>query len=103
MKASDVLRRAGDISRERGWRSGGLTNVAGQVCAIGSLQLAEHGEFKAAGDTLLEALRAPLGPEVSIAIWNDEPGRTHAEVLIALDAAYVLALQSEGIEPEDVL
>jgi hypothetical protein len=40
---------------------------------------------------------------VNGANWNDAKGRTAAEVMHALDAAYVLALQEEGIEPGDVL
>jgi hypothetical protein len=38
---------------------------------------------------------------VNGANWNDAKGRTAAEVMHALDAAYVLALQEEGEDPAD--
>jgi hypothetical protein len=48
-------------------------------------------------------LGADIETYFGIPNWNDAPGRTAAEVMHALDAAFVLALQEEGTEPEDVL
>jgi hypothetical protein len=36
---------------------------------------------------LLHAIGAPFGDEDDIADWNDEPGRTRAEVLAVIDQA----------------
>lgn len=106
MKTSDVLRRAGDISRERGWCQGWFNNESGAVCAWGGMNLASGAERATQCITPRETMdwfaMVVDSPDWTHS-WNDTLGRTHAEVLIALDAAYVLALQEEGIEPEHVL
>ena len=53
-------------------------------------------------DEPIELIRTVIGKRGTVD-WNDAPSRTAAEVMQALDAAYVLALQEEGIEPADVL
>lgn len=96
LKTSEVLRKAGDVLRERGWAQGRLVNSYGEVCAIGALQIAEHGFLAKEGDELVAALRLPLGDGMAVSIWNDHPARSRAEVEQLFDAAYVLALQEEG-------
>lgn len=108
MKASEVLRKAGDVLRERGWNRWWFydrVNGTGSVCLLGACHVAtngipdSHSALEVPG--LLDALDVPT--DGKRAFWNDAPGRTAAEVMIALDAAYVIALQGEGIEPDDVL
>jgi hypothetical protein len=72
----------------------------GPRCAVGAL-------VEASGFNYTDAIQ-PLKDIVcdgtpNVDAWNDTPGRTAAEVQIAMDAAHVLALQEEGVEPEDVL
>jgi hypothetical protein len=100
VKTSEVLRKAGDVLRERGWCQFRLEDDAGRVCLRGAV-LSANGD--AAYNHEEQLLRASTGVECFGADWNDLPSRTAAEAAIALDAAYVLALQEEGIEPEDVL
>jgi hypothetical protein len=107
VKTSEVLRKAGDVLRERGWCQNQTEDGAGRVCAIGALGIAEADNASCASGAIYRALQRVthdgLIYDYLIGDWNDRPGRTAAEVEAALDAAYVLALQEEGIEPEDVL
>lgn len=98
MKTSEVLRKAGDVLRERGWRQGvgdGGDAVDGPVCALFALP---PRYFEMARDVVRFVIGGGL-----VSVWNDSPDRTADEVQIAFDAAYVLALQLEGDEPGDVL
>ena len=100
MKASEVLRKSGDVLRERGWCQGEFDNLSGQRCALGAIRDFVGNEWVQVAIPL--EVVVGVYPR-SVAPWNDVPGRTVDEVLAAMDAAYVLALQEEGTEPEDVL
>lgn len=74
-------------------------------CAIGALELARRsaGLFTwGYADQLVMLTVDPSKPH-GIVPWNNAPERTADEVIQAFDAAYVLAIQEEGLEPEDVL
>ena len=103
MKASNVYRRAGDLIREHGWCQGVSRNTAGEFCVTGAARAANQ-----EGANLDGALYTIIATELDWVRawaweWNDDPARTVEDVMIALDAAYVLQLQVEGVEPEDVL
>jgi hypothetical protein len=106
---SQILRKAGDVLRERGWNRGWfVSQLTGGVCLIGACNVAVDGDPKGHGTAnkmpeILDLLDAVTGPLSRRATWNDAEDRTADEVCVALDAAYVLALQEEGIDPEDVL
>lgn len=104
MKASGVLRKAGDVLRERGWTRGVAGNhpYSTSLCLMGAINVARERYMGCYDQNGLESLRLMTG-EFGVWQFNDAPGRTAAEVMHALDAAYVLALQEEGVEPEDVL
>jgi hypothetical protein len=100
VKTSDVLRKAGDVLRLRGWCQGTMESWQGAHCALGSIRSASGKNCRAyveARDVLWEVVGGYP------ARWNDQIGRTAAEVMRALDASYVLSLLEEGHEPEDVL
>ena len=106
MKASEMYRKAGDELRRHGWCQGWFFSEEGARCAIGACNSAIDGRpggHAAVDADNLEALEVIAGDDIGITHWNDMPDRTPADVMHALDAAYVLALQEEGIEPEDVL
>lgn len=113
MKTSEVLRKAGDLLRERGWIQGSYSD-AGRFCAVGAADSVAGdalGRRDPEANLLLQTVaddfpypeRYPGDIAGSMLRWNDRPRRTLDEVLAATDAAYVLALQVEGIEPGDVL
>lgn len=104
-----LLDKAADHIDRVGWHQGSLYDrernskltLAGcPVCAIGAINVALHGEptFTSEGpdahdvaDAVLEA----LGIE-GLADWNDEPGRTQAEVTNALrDTAAALREEAD--------
>lgn len=97
MRTSDVLRKAGDVLRERGWCAGYMEGPSGGHCAYGAIAVANDStpDARNPGDVELEDI---VGDVFG---FNDAPGRTAAEVMHALDAAYVLALQEEGEDPAD--
>lgn len=92
MKASEIYRHAGDLIRVFGWAQGDLGYGESPRCALGSCGVV--------ASYYVPHLQIAAGTEF-IALWNDEADRTAAEVMIALDAAYVLALQEEGDDPAD--
>lgn len=104
MKTSAILRKAGDVLRERGWCQGSEGNWphARRVCILGAVNhargFANSRGLYGTGD--LGALVDVTGSS-RLWPWNDTPGRTAAEAQMAMDAAYVLALQLEGDEPDD--
>jgi hypothetical protein len=107
VKTSEVLRKAGDVLRERGWCQQ-YREHEGSHCLVGAVEMARKGTispFSTQESSL--AYRDPalsfLPIEESVDSFNDRTGRTREDVLVTLDAAYVLALQEEGLEPEDVL
>lgn len=104
MKASDFLKGAAELLVTKGWCQGDYSDGAGRSCALGAMSFATR---NARGRTplwseLCDWLRLGAGTDC-IPTWNDTPGRSAEEVIRAMDAAYILALQEEGIEPEDVL
>jgi hypothetical protein len=106
VKTSEVLRKAGDVLREHGWCQFVAYSPAGARCALGAINDGSRGTpgFYDAAKAILreEVLDLTSSGQIGNG-WNDIPGRTVDEVLVAMDAAYVLALQEEGVEPEDVL
>lgn len=107
MKTSEVLRKAGDVLRERGWCQGGRAKE-GRFCVVGAVEVARTGiisPYSSGGasqayrDPALSFLPVPFSADS----FNDHSGTTAKDVLITMDAAYVLALQEEGVEPGDVL
>jgi len=109
VKTSEVLLLAGDVLRERGWRQGWFGFPVGPMCMLGACNFAIDGrpDGHAAVDTMPEVLDVldvvtTQDAEGRRAIWNDSPQRTKDDVLAALDAAYVLALQEEGADLDEV-
>ena len=108
-KISEILYRAGDVLRMRGHAKNYLEDSAGGVCLNGAVNVAAHGtpqwelgQFDAEAP-IRDAASVAIGTNYEAVDWNNAPERTPEEVQIALDAAYVVQLQEEGIEPEDVL
>jgi hypothetical protein len=100
MKTSDVLFKAGDVLRERGWCQG-YYERGGKHCAVGAMRAS--GQIDTYDASALFGFVA-TGAGVAAALqFNDALGRTAADVMFAMDAAYVLQLQVEGVEPGDVL
>lgn len=96
MKTSEVLRRAGDILRVRGWCQDDFVAEGGEVCALGAVRVVREDDWI----DHIAGLRAVTGFYL-VGEWNDDRTRTEDEVRTALDAAYVLALQEEGEDPAD--
>ena len=111
--ASVALERAAALIAEKGWTQGVTARdvtgcpvhsssdravsfcVVGAVCLKGQPRVGEvHPAF-----AFIETVIGCSG----VAGWNDEIERTKHDVVTALDAAYVVALQADGLEPEDVL
>ena len=99
---ADVLRHAARIIEERGWCQGHIGTSGGAVCAIGAIKEADPATGVDAMNwtrrtawhamTFAErALRLPNAPKNvmrrPLSAFNDEPGRTAAEVIAALRAA----------------
>lgn len=93
MTPAEVLRKAADVIRARGWRQHDYGEESGPVCAVGALNVAmggdpwdDHGPY-----TAEERLRQFLGWGDSVSRWNDARGRTVEEVIAALEKAASLA------------
>jgi hypothetical protein len=90
-KIGQVLTRAADLLEERGWCQGELTNDQGQHCALGAIvevaggesAVREHLQFYRG---ILPRIEDIIG-EPDLLLWNDESGRTPAEVVAVLRAA----------------
>lgn len=82
--------RTGRAAVERGWTQGQLRNaVADEVCLMGGLPDAfPFGALK----YLARAVGVPVE---ALGVWNDEPGRTKAEVMDAYDHAIKFAEEDE--------
>lgn len=91
MKASATLRAARLLITEpRHWCTSGGQHRNGCFTALTAIMSASgDGTYRAAS-----FLRRVTGEDL-ITIWNDAPGRTHAEVLRAFDGAIALA-EKEG-------
>lgn len=105
MKTSEALRKAGDLLRAAGWCKNEYGSLPGPVCAVGAIQSAGYGEAMYYARLALGSVcHDDLGDGTGAALrFNDAHERSADEVLVAMDAAYVLTLQEEGVEPEDVL
>jgi hypothetical protein len=105
VKASEVLLGAAGLVKRRGLHKGWFHDgtVNGPVCAVGAIRVAEKGSPGiTCSNGLVESL-AWVIDDALIGDWNDDRDRTADDVVVALDAAAVVALQEEGLEPEDVL
>ncbi len=111
MKASEVLRKAGDVLRRYGWCQESRGESATSThCVIGAIEVAKTGGldvsvepgFSAYSMDELEWLDVIVDVDLTIDVWNDIKGRTPEEVQLVLDAAYVLALQAEGADLDEV-
>ena len=100
--------KAGTVLKKRGLAKGDFSE-RGRLCLYGAVRCAAgarpsdylHPIDIMVGDYIGRVLDKPFSYQITN--WNDEPTRTKAEVIAALDAAAVVALQEEGLEPEDVL
>ena len=92
----DVLREAARILMRDGWTQFRFHDPAnGTHCALGAIEQAhielawDEDEFVA--ETVLRNWLVnqgvPLGPSDSAAIWNDQPGVTAEDVILALKRA----------------
>jgi hypothetical protein len=87
------LRAAADVLERDGWTQGSFKDQNGCRCAAGAIskvaldRFPEDSDFNfdEAFEDALDALRAFVGKPV--VVWNDERGRTAAEVIAALRAA----------------
>lgn len=96
MRASDVLRKAGDVIRERGWCQGSFESDSGAVCIWGAVRVVNDWGWS---DDAMNPVRYIL--DTNEAEWNDTNGRTFSEAVALIDAAYILQLQIEGEDPAD--
>jgi len=109
MKASEVLLKAADFMASRGHCKGTFEREpGGALCLAGAIQLAAWGDanhWNGFSDDITARVAEVIdGADYVAAIrWNNEPLTTAGQVIAALDAAAIVALQEEGIEPEDVL
>lgn len=103
-----VFRRAADAMAAKGHVRCLFVDVDGRMCLAGAVQFAHHGDplrWNAESDALVGDVAELLGFEryYEAIAWNNEPDRKPSDVIAALDAAYIVALQEEGLEPGDVL
>jgi hypothetical protein len=110
---SEILRRAAQVVRERGWTQHVLVDRYGRVCALGALHFAE-GRSAGSGFRRTESvialanvisqrfgLRLNKGAEGNaIAIWNNAPERTPEEVALTMEFAALCAEQAEKVGAE---
>lgn len=97
--------KAGEGLRKHGHAKGVNRNQKGAMCVAGAIRYALTGDAYA-GHTENYPRQDDLATVIdteNIVEWNDASARTTADVVFALDAAAVVALQEEGVEPEDVL
>lgn len=82
MIISEILRAAAARVRQ-GWCRGLLYGPDGSVCARGAIWAVQKEMRLEAEMVVCRALHLPL----SLAIWNDQPGRTQEEVARGLEQA----------------
>lgn len=98
MTPQDVLSAAADLIDKRGWHQDDYLGPDGGVCCLGAIQIASFraqrlfGSDHFAAAKLLSARLGLPAPDAAaagkqIVEWNDEPGRTQAEVTAALRGA----------------
>ena len=106
MKTSEVLRKAADEIRRRGWYQGEFAPIEADddscpVCAWGAINVAHSGDPRnwyvegAPGEEspALQVLAIAATGDAfrSVPSWNDDPERTVEEVLDAFERAAVAA------------
>ena len=98
MEPVEIIREARNLLFERGWCQRALQNRDGEVCALGAVAIATH------GDTTSSVTREELAAvwmlsdvcgEV-ITVFNNAPGRTFGEVVDVFDKAEKIA-ESRGV------
>lgn len=96
MEPAEVLRRAADVLRERGWVQGTYVDGGGACCVRGAVNVVLYGapvSIECCDEEVqaMSALAAVAGipKHGSISLWNDRQGRTLDEVLTALERAAV--------------
>lgn len=100
---AEVLRRAEQVIGERGWCQGDY-EIDGRVCAEGAINVAVCGsawgaaEDEPDAEQLAHFAGRALGEHVGMFVvnWNDDDGRTQAEVRAALLAAAQRAESDDG-------
>jgi hypothetical protein len=98
MKPSEVLRAARKmIAKPEQWCQEYMYSPLddGSMCSLGAIHYAAKGDHTSysVGRAILALVLG--GPSVDVAEWNDDPYRTHREVISAFDDAIALA-ESEG-------
>lgn len=89
MSAADVLAEACDLI-SKGWIQGaGHNEDYTAFCALGALTFAP-GAWHYGGEAV--ALLRQVIDTVSVTVWNDAPGRTQEEVILAFKSAYSRAI-----------
>lgn len=88
MTTYEILRKAADVIRERGWHQGDYEGPGGGVCAEGAINVVCNGTPNESGETAHKA-RVVLASFLNNIInsWNDAPDRTVDEVIAALEEA----------------
>lgn len=89
-----LLHKAKSALEEHGWQQGGdFADEAGRLSLDGALNAAVHGqadrpsEGSAFTEGVVRDVLALRGHDDTVADWNDEPGRSVAEVYALLDEA----------------
>jgi hypothetical protein len=82
MTPSEILLKAADLLAERGWTQGVLEDYEGRMCAAGAVY-----NVTCNSSAALELLQAHIGFSDNIAAWNDAPGRTAEDVILAMKRA----------------
>lgn len=103
MKTSELLRKAADEIRRRGWRqedfgSYEVDHKNCPVCAWGAVNIVVNGDPWSADldtETIIDWMATKLELGASVPAWNDEIGRTVEEVLDAFERAAVAAEEEE--------
>jgi hypothetical protein len=90
---AEILYDAAKYIGEHGWCQGQLSDSDGNVCAIGAINRVAESDTAADTYDAIEALRDYLNlPEHAITLhpvarWNDEPGRSAEDVILAMKCA----------------
>lgn len=93
---AEILREAAEYIGEHGWIQGQLSNPDGKVCAIGAINRAAKSDAVADTYDAIEALwnylELPSGEQLGsglhpVARWNDAPGRSAEDVILAMKCA----------------
>lgn len=96
MKTSELLRKAADVMKERGYCVGELEDKDGRVCALGAMYIAQFGtvdytEYLQEGmyDTMCQV----IPPTHGIASWSNAVGKD--EVLKGFERGIAFAETTE--------